>query len=76
MLNFQLEDDASCLDWVEVRDGGDETSPLLIKACGTTLPNNIQSKRNKMFVHFHSGDTDWSNEGTGFSASFTTQGKK
>ena len=73
-LNFQIENDSDCgYDFVEVRDGGDETSTLLKKVCGSTLPNTIQSTGNKMFVKFPS---DKSVEGKGFSASFKTKGKK
>jgi hypothetical protein len=70
ILNFQIENDFGCdYDYVEVRDGGDETSTLLNKVCGSLPPNTIQSTGNKMFVKFHS---DTSDVGKGFSASFKT----
>ena len=56
-------------DFVEVRDGGDESSTSLMKECGKPVPNTIQSTGNKMFVRFYS---DSSNVGKGFSASFKT----
>ena len=70
ILNFQIEDAPGCgYDYVEVRDGGDETSTVLKKECGSLPPNTIQSTDNKMFVKFHS---DTSDVGKGFSASFKT----
>ena len=70
ILNFQIEDAPGCgYDYVEVRDGGDETSTALKKQCGSILPKTIQSTGNKMFVKFHS---DTSDVGKGFSASFKT----
>ena len=71
---FQIEDAPECAyDYVEVRDGGDESSTSLIKECGKKVPNTIQSTGNKMFVRFYSDSSD---VGKGFSASFktTTQG--
>ena len=59
-LNFQIEPSEGCeYDYVEVRDGGDESSPLLKKACGSQRPpNSIQSTGNQMFVKFHADDIE------------------
>ena len=50
-----------------MRDGGEATSTILKKICGSTLPNTIKSTGNKMFVKFHS---DGSATKKGFSAFF------
>ena len=74
---FQIEyGGPSCIyDYVEIRDGGDETAMSLKKVCGGTLPNTIKSTGNKMFVKFHSDDSVVKK---GFSASFkeVKKGKK
>ena len=54
-------------DYVEIRDGGDRTSKLLGRFCGNTLPGNITSTGNQLFVKFHS---DSSVSRKGFSAFF------
>jgi hypothetical protein len=56
-------------DYVEIRDGGDQTSELLGRFCGKTLPGSITSTGNQLFVKFHS---DLSTSRKGFSASFFT----
>jgi hypothetical protein len=73
-FSFQIENQSSCnWDYLEIRDGGDAESPQLGKRlCGSTLPDNIKSSGNKMFVKFHS-DKDTTKKG--FSATFK-KGKK
>ncbi|XP_005856789.1 PREDICTED: cubilin, partial [Myotis brandtii] len=55
--NFSLEENygAECLgDFVEIKDGGYETSPLLGKYCGSTTPPRIISHSNKLWLQFKS----------------------
>ncbi|KAM5338742.1 cubilin [Glossophaga mutica] len=65
---FSLEEDigGQCLaDFVEIRDGGYETSPLLGKYCGLNAPPRIISHSNKLWLRFKS---DFFGSGSGFSA--------
>ena len=63
---FDVESDSHCLyDFVEVRNGGLPTSPLLGTFCGTKLPDIITSTENKLWIKFRS---DSSNHASGFSA--------
>uniref|UniRef100_A0A8C4TP22 CUB domain-containing protein n=1 Tax=Erpetoichthys calabaricus TaxID=27687 RepID=A0A8C4TP22_ERPCA len=62
MLNFTdfaLEPTyPSCLyDYVEIRDGGYETSPLTSRYCGTTTPPIIMSHSNRLWIKFRSDMT-------------------
>ncbi|XP_072307339.1 cubilin [Eucyclogobius newberryi] len=62
MLNFtgfELEGaPPSCnFDFVEIRDGGYETSPLIGKWCGTTKPPVLVSHSNRLWVRFRSDAT-------------------
>ncbi|KAM4828885.1 cubilin [Thomomys bottae] len=60
---FALEDSNECTqDFLEVRDGGDNNSPLLGKYCGTLLPNPVFSQRNKLYLRFKS-NSNISNRG-------------
>ena len=52
---------------MEVREGGDEESPLVGRYCGNTLPPSYVSQGNKVLVHFRS---DWSQAGLGFKAKY------
>uniref|UniRef100_A0A671XF34 Cubilin n=1 Tax=Sparus aurata TaxID=8175 RepID=A0A671XF34_SPAAU len=59
MLNFtsfELEGGSpSCnLDFVEIRDGGYETSPLIGKFCASQKPPVLVSHSNRLWVRFHS----------------------
>ncbi|XP_063003684.1 cubilin [Elgaria multicarinata webbii] len=64
--NFSLESGATCpSDYVELRDGGYETSPLLGKFCGSLLPPVIISHSNQLWIKFVS---DVYFTSTGFSA--------
>jgi hypothetical protein len=61
--HFTLED-ASCMyDWVQVVDG--DTTVLMDKKCGTSLPAHVTSKTNVMVLKFH---TDSSVNFAGFRA--------
>ncbi|XP_066579431.1 cubilin [Amia ocellicauda] len=65
--NFKLEGmSPSCHnDYVEIRDGGYETSPLIGKYCGDQSPPIIISHSNRLWMTFHS---DFSLTYTGFMA--------
>ncbi|XP_049633697.1 cubilin [Suncus etruscus] len=68
--NFSLEEaiGGQCVaDYVEIKDGGYESSPSLGKYCGSELPPRILSHSNKLWLQFRS-DSLFS--GTGFSASW------
>uniref|UniRef100_A0A673JSX7 CUB domain-containing protein n=1 Tax=Sinocyclocheilus rhinocerous TaxID=307959 RepID=A0A673JSX7_9TELE len=58
MLNvtdFELEGFSSCgFDYLEIRDGGYETSPLIGKYCGTNGPPIIVSHSNRLWLKFRS----------------------
>lgn len=57
-------------DNLSVFDGGDENAPLLGSFTGETIPNNIISSGNKLFLDFHSDSGDSSH---GFFASYASQ---
>ncbi|XP_008147050.2 cubilin [Eptesicus fuscus] len=66
--NFSLEEEfgGKCLgDFVEIKDGGYETSPLLGKYCGSNPPPRIISHSNKLWLQFKS---DLIDSRSGFSA--------
>lgn len=71
-LNFThmtLENDISCdFDYVEVRDGMQETAPLIGKYCGSVLPVPLTSSSNTMWIRFKS---DNSASHAGFRAVYT-----
>lgn len=52
---FELESHRDCsLDYLEIRNGAYETSPLIGKFCGTNIPRVIVSHSNTVYLHFHS----------------------
>ncbi|XP_066485218.1 cubilin [Tiliqua scincoides] len=65
--NFSLEGGVCSSDYVEIRDGGYETSPVLGKYCGSSLPPVTISHSNKLWIKFVS---DVYITSTGFSASW------
>ncbi|XP_014475365.1 PREDICTED: cubilin [Dinoponera quadriceps] len=72
--HFQLESHSSCtFDYLEIRNGGYESSPLIGKFCGTDIPNVIPSQSNQLYIKFHS---DFSRRYEGFEIEWdsTTQG--
>ncbi|XP_051007258.1 cubilin [Acomys russatus] len=80
--DFTLEDyfGPKCVDFVEIRDGGYETSPLLGQYCGSVLPPIIISHSNKLWLRFKS-DTAitakgfsvyWDGSATGCGGNLTT----
>ncbi|TWW71482.1 Cubilin Precursor [Takifugu flavidus] len=85
MLNFSsfsLEGSTpSCyFDFVEIRDGGYETSPLIGKFCGSDRPPAIVSHSNRLWVKFHSDSAityggftaHWDGTQTGCGGTLTT----
>ncbi|XP_039305004.1 cubilin isoform X2 [Solenopsis invicta] len=72
--HFKLEKHADCaFDYLEIRNGGYESSPLLGKFCGTDIPTEIPSQSNQMYIKFVS---DFSRTMEGFEIRWdsTTQG--
>ncbi|CAB1449409.1 unnamed protein product, partial [Pleuronectes platessa] len=57
--NFELEGSPpSCsYDFVEIRDGGYETSPLVGKFCASQSPPVLVSHSNRLWIRFHSDST-------------------
>ena len=54
-LELSVEDDSTCdYDNVKVYDGVDASAPLKGTFCGSTLPRDINSTTNSMFVAFQS----------------------
>ena len=54
-------------DYMEVRDGHEDDSPLIGKYCGYKVPEDIRSSSNKLYVKFVS---DGSVQKAGFAATF------
>ncbi|CAD1477837.1 unnamed protein product, partial [Heterotrigona itama] len=51
--DFHLEAHTTCLfDYLEIRNGGYETSPLLGRFCGTDIPTEIFSQTNQIYLKF------------------------
>ncbi|KAK2582771.1 hypothetical protein KPH14_005036 [Odynerus spinipes] len=72
--SFELEQHSSCIfDYLEIRNGGYDTSPLIGKYCGTDIPKQIVSQTNQLYVKFVS---DSSRSKAGFSIDWdsTTEG--
>ena len=51
----------------QVRDGADETAPLVGRYCGSTLPSSYLTSSNQLWVNFKS---DGSTRGSGFRATW------
>ncbi|KAF7665356.1 hypothetical protein LDENG_00145120 [Lucifuga dentata] len=66
--SFEIERHDSCTyDYVEVRDGSSESSPLLGRFCGYDKPDDINSSSNQLWLKFAS---DGSVNKAGFAANF------
>ncbi|XP_061589374.1 bone morphogenetic protein 1-like isoform X2 [Cololabis saira] len=66
--SFEIERHDSCAyDYVELRDGSSESSPLLGRFCGYDKPGDIKSSSNQLWLKFVS---DGSVSKAGFLASF------
>ncbi|XP_004716072.1 cubilin [Echinops telfairi] len=79
--NFSLEEAfGHCADFVEIRDGGYETSPSLGIYCGSKLPPRIISHSNKLWIKFKSDlvgsrsgfSANWDGSATGCGGNLTT----
>ncbi|KAM3593822.1 uncharacterized protein V6R79_022582 [Siganus canaliculatus] len=67
--DLNIENHSSCTwDYVTIHDGPSQSSPLLSRVCGTTLPSPITSTQNTIYVRFRS---DSSSNHRGFSARFS-----
>ncbi|XP_076455694.1 uncharacterized protein LOC143290240 isoform X2 [Babylonia areolata] len=68
--DFDLEPQGKCsYDFVEIRDGRNETSPLLAFHCISSLPGPDRTFGNQMWIRFKS---DSSSTGKGFRATFVS----
>ncbi|XP_010875827.1 bone morphogenetic protein 1b isoform X2 [Esox lucius] len=66
--SFEIERHDSCAyDYLEVRDGDSESSPLLGRFCGYDKPDDIKTSSNKLWMKFVS---DGSVNKAGFAANF------
>ncbi|XP_022536438.2 bone morphogenetic protein 1b isoform X2 [Astyanax mexicanus] len=66
--SFEVERHDSCAyDYLEVRDGNSESSPLIGRFCGYDKPGDIKSSSNRLWMKFVS---DASVNKAGFSANF------
>ncbi|XP_069800553.1 bone morphogenetic protein 1 [Dendropsophus ebraccatus] len=51
--SFEIERHDSCAyDFMEIRDGDSETSPLIGRYCGYDKPDDFKSSGNKLFIRF------------------------
>ncbi|XP_076628821.1 cubilin [Colletes latitarsis] len=51
--DFELESHSTCIfDYLEIRNGGYDTSPLIGKFCGTDIPSQIISQTNQIYLKF------------------------
>lgn len=68
IFRLQIENHDNCVyDYLEIRDGHEDTFPVIGKYCGYKIPEDIKSKSNKLYVKFVS---DGSVQKAGFAASF------
>ncbi|XP_066255144.1 cubilin [Euwallacea similis] len=68
--NFTLEAFSNCkYDWLEIRNGGYSSSPLIGTYCGTKIPKTIPSHANKLYLKFNS---DMSRTAAGFMIEWTS----
>ncbi|XP_066539114.1 cubilin [Hoplias malabaricus] len=72
LFNFtdlDIENHSSCIwDYVDIHDGPGQSSPLLAKVCGSSLPDPIFSTKNVILVRFRS---DISGNHRGFKSEFS-----
>ncbi|XP_076766726.1 cubilin [Xylocopa sonorina] len=81
VTHFELERHTNCFfDYLEIRNGGYGTSPLIGKFCGTNIPTEIISQTNQLYLKFSSDSTrsfsgfsiDWDSTTTGCGGVLTT----
>ncbi|XP_033326417.2 cubilin [Megalopta genalis] len=72
--SFMLEYHRSCIyDYLEIRNGGYETSPLIGKYCGTDIPSQIIGQSNQLYLkfvsditrHFNGFEIEWDSTTSG-----------
>ncbi|XP_013385673.1 bone morphogenetic protein 1 [Lingula anatina] len=69
--SFEIENHDNCqYDYLEIRDGHEDTSKLIGKFCGYKIPDSIKSTSNKIYIKFVS---DGSVQKPGFSAQFVKE---
>ena len=49
-MDIQIYSSGYCPDYLDVRDGASEVSPLLGKLCGSEIPAPIQSSQNQLLM--------------------------
>ena len=59
-------------DSLTIFDGDSNNSPMLRKICGNSIPPNVVSSGNKVFIHFY---TDGDFTSTGFEMEYNTSSK-
>jgi cubilin len=59
-------------EYIEIRDGGTDTSPLLGRYCKNKPPSSLSTKGNIMYLHYF---TDLLEPRNGFKAIVTSGGK-
>ena len=53
VTSFDMENHTNCdYDFLELRNGGEATSPLFGKFCGTIIPKEWISHSNKFYIRF------------------------
>ena len=50
LLNFLSMDTERCSDYLEIRDGPSDGSPLLVELCGNEIPDAILSSQNQLWM--------------------------
>ena len=73
-IRFDIEgSSSSCYDKVKIYDGNSTAAPLVSSLCGSSLPEDIITSGNNVFVYF---DSDGSVTKTGFIIQYSaTEGK-
>ena len=57
-LSFSSFDTEACCDCLRIYDGGSTDSPLIGKYCGASIPPNVVSTSNEMYLVFESDGTN------------------
>ena len=52
-----MENRQCSFDYLEIRDGGYESSPLIGRYCGNKIPKRIVSQSNSIYLKFKSDST-------------------
>lgn len=69
-IRFDLENSSNCTrDYLEIREGLNESNRLIGRFCGSYVPNRLQSTSNELYLKFVSDD---SNSKTGFNITYAT----